>query len=250
MGNKFWVWAKDAEEKRVLYFDGVIASESWFDDEITPALFRSELYAGSGDITVWLNSPGGDCIAASQIYSMLMEYKGNVTIKIDGLAASAASVIAMAGTNVMMAPTALMMLHNPSTIAWGGGEEMLRAKALLDEVKESIINAYQIKTNQNRTDLSEMMDAETWLSANKAVEMGFADGVLEDTKRVKQAETYAFSKRSVTNSLMDKVRARIKPSFHSKPAEPDAQAEPIEPQTTIKSLTERLHLITGGIMHV
>ena len=114
--RKFWKWINQAEaEERVLELNGTIAEESWFDDDITPRMFKDELYSGSGPITVWINSPGGDCIAASQIYSMLMDYKGEVTVKIDGIAASAASVIAMAGTKVVIAPTALIMIHNPST---------------------------------------------------------------------------------------------------------------------------------------
>lgn len=112
--KKFWVWRNQADETapaaRVLELNGTIASESWFDDDITPQMFKDELFASEGDVTIWINSPGGDCIAASQIYSMLMDYKGNVTVKIDGIAASAASVIAMAGTEVLMAPTALMMM--------------------------------------------------------------------------------------------------------------------------------------------
>ena len=149
--QKFWNWKNQAVEtdsgnqaERVLELYGTIAEESWFDDDVTPKMFRDELFAGEGDIVVWINSPGGDCVAASQIYSMLMDYKGNVTVKIDGLAASAASVIAMAGTKVLMAPTALMMIHNPATMAFGDHEDMQKAIEMLNEVKESIINAYEI----------------------------------------------------------------------------------------------------------
>ena len=211
--KKFWNWARDADEsgERVLYFDGEISDETWWGDEITPAMFKSELFSDKGDITIWLNSPGGDCIAASQIYSMLMDYPHNVTVKIDGIAASAASVIAMAGTKVLMAPTALMMVHNPLTIAIGDTDEMQKAILMLDEVKESIINAYQVKTNQSRAKISHWMDAETWMNANKAIELGFADGVLEDSKRHQATPTYAFSRRAVTNSLLDKVRTKEQP---------------------------------------
>ena len=87
----------------------VIAEESWFADDVTPAMFKEELYSGDGPITLHINSPGGDCIAASQIYTMLMEYPHDVTVQIDGMAASAASVIAMAGTRVQMSPTSMMM---------------------------------------------------------------------------------------------------------------------------------------------
>jgi ATP-dependent Clp protease protease subunit len=216
--KKFWNWIKNENtQERTLYLDGVIAEESWFDDDITPRAFKAELHSGEGDITIWLNSPGGDCIAASQIYAMLMDYKGKITVKIDGIAASAASVIAMAGTNVQMAPTALMMIHNPLTVAIGDSEEMQKAISMLSEVKESIINAYEIKTGQSRTKLSHMMDAETWLNANKAIELGFADQIMEDEKKRVNLEdfTYAFSRRAVTNSLYMK----LKPKHNSIPTE-------------------------------
>ena len=210
--KKFWNWARDENTGvRTLYLDGVIAEDSWFDDDVTPKAFKADLTSGEGDIVIWLNSPGGDCIAASQIYTMLMDYKGTVTVKIDGIAASAASVIAMAGTTVLMAPTALMMVHNPLTVAIGDSEEMKKAIAMLSEVKESIINAYEIKTGQSRTKLSHLMDAETWLNAKKAIELGFADGILKDEKKRNQTEdvTYAFSRRAVTNSLLDKVKPKL-----------------------------------------
>ena len=209
--KKFWNWIKNENtQERTLYLDGVIAEESWLDDDITPRAFKAELHSGEGDITIWLNSPGGDCIAASQIYAMLMDYKGKITVKIDGIAASAASVIAMAGTNVQMAPTALMMIHNPLTVAIGDSEEMQKAISMLSEVKESIINAYEIKTGQPRIKLSHMMDAETWLNAKKAIELGFADQIMEDEKKRVNLEdvTYAFSRRAVTNSLYMKLKPK------------------------------------------
>lgn len=217
--KKFWVWKNQADENasaaRVLELNGTIASESWFDDDVTPQMFKDELFAADGDVTIWINSPGGDCIAASQIYSMLMDYKGNVTVKIDGIAASAASVIAMAGTEVLMAPTALMMIHNPATMAFGDHVEMQKAIEMLDEVKESIINAYEIKTGLTRAKLSHLMDDETWMNAKKAMELGFADGMLEDDKKSEAPEAYAFSSkaidRALMNKLVDKTRAEKQP---------------------------------------
>ena len=215
--KKFWAWKNQADtgsggndsgSARELELYGTIAEESWFDDDITPAMFKEELFAGSGPITVWINSPGGDCVAASQIYTMLMDYRGDVTVKIDGIAASAASVIAMAGTEVLMAPTALMMIHNPATIAMGDHEDMQKAIEMLDEVKESIINAYEIKTSLSRAKLSHLMDAETWMNANKAVELGFADGVLEDEKNMDVIPAYAFSRKTVQVALMNKITAK------------------------------------------
>lgn len=231
--KKFWDWARDSDE-RVLYFNGEISDETWWDDKVTPGLFRDELFSGEGDITIWLNSPGGDCVAASQIYAMLMDYKGNVTVKIDGIAASAASVVAMAGTKVLMAPTALMMVHNPLTVAIGDSEELQKAMEMLAEVKESIINAYQIKTNQSRAKISHWMDAETWMNANKAIELGFADGILEDEKRKPSEDlTFAFSRRAVTNSLLGKVMPKVIPK----------QTE-LHQGIPIESLEKRLSLIS------
>lgn len=196
---------------------GTIAEESWWDDDVTPQIFRDELFAGNGPVTIYINSPGGDCVAASQIYTMLMDYKGSVTVKIDGIAASAASVISMAGTKVLMSPTAMMMIHNPLTVAIGDSAEMQKTIAMLDEVKESIINAYEIKTGQSRTKLSHLMDAETWMNANKAIEYGFADGVLEDEKKSPEAViSFAFSRRAVTNSLLNKL-PKSKPQKTEKP---------------------------------
>ena len=212
--RKFWNWINQADEnapaERVLELYGTIAEESWFDDDITPAMFKDELFSGTGPITVWINSPGGDCIAASQIYTMLMDYKGDVTVKIDGVAASAASVVAMAGTKVLIAPTALMMIHNPATMAFGAHADMEKAIDMLSQVKESIINAYELKTGLSRVQLSHMMDDTTWMNAKRAVELGFADGILTDEKHSADAEGYAFSASAVERALINKISGRNK----------------------------------------
>ena len=216
--NKFWNWARDANDgSRTLYLSGTIAEESWFDDDITPAMFKDELFSGEGPITVWINSPGGDCIAASQIYTMLMDYKGDVTVKIDGVAASAASVVAMAGTKVLIAPTALMMVHNPATMAFGDHADMEKAIDMLSEVKESIINAYELKTGLSRVQLSHMMDDTTWMNAKRAVELGFADGILTDEKHSTDAEGYAFSASAVERALINKISVKAKAEPDQKP---------------------------------
>lgn len=221
--------------ERVLEIYGTIAEESWFDDDVTPQLFRDELFSGSGPVTIWINSPGGDCIAASQIYSMLMDYKGNVTVKIDGIAASAASVIAMAGTKVLMAPTALMMIHNPATGAFGDHTDMQKAIEMLDEVKESIINAYELRTSLSRTQLSRMMDSETWMNAKKAVEFGFADAFLEDAKRqLGDAEAYEFSTKAVEIAVINKIAAKIGKTEAAKPK-----------GRSVDELMERLNLLNN-----
>ena len=242
--KKFWNWknktitnqeTETQNQERILFLNGTIAEESWFDDEVTPALFKDELNSGEGDITVWINSPGGDCIAAAQIYNMLMDYKGNVTVKIDGIAASAASVIAMAGNKVIVSPVSMIMIHNPATIAAGDTSEMQKAIAMLDEVKESIINAYEIKTGLSRAKLSHLMDAETWMDANSAIEMGFADEIMQRNTEDDELEvpnvSMTFSRASVTNSLMEKMAEKCKISQKTKN------------EIASDSLLERLELI-------
>jgi len=245
--KKFWNWVRDeTEESRTLYLNGPIAEETWWGDEQTPAAFKKELLAGNGPVTVWINSPGGDVFAAAQIYNMLMEYTSPVIVKIDGIAASAASVIAMAGGEVHMSPVSMLMIHNPATIAIGDSEEMLKAKALLDEVKESIINSYELKTGLSRAKLSHLMDNETWMNANKAVELGFADKILyadggepKDDAEPKFAwnkDGVLFSRTAVTNSLLGKI-----PKPKAKETEPQAPAEPAG--IPADSLYHRLNLI-------
>lgn len=245
--KKFWNWKnrkvlnQETNEEiveRTLELYGTIAEESWFDDDFTPQMFKDELNAGSGDITVWINSPGGDCVAAAQIYNMLANYKGNVTVKIDGIAASAASVIAMAGNTVLMSPVSMMMIHNPATMAFGDHTEMAKAIEMLEGVKDSIINAYVLKTGMSRAKLSRLMDAETWMDATKAVELGFADDIItrnafptkeedeeedepkegesekqestEEDEKKKSSNSVLFSRKAVNNALLNKLEEHYK----------------------------------------
>ena len=264
--KKFWKWVRDeTSEERTLYLNGPIAEETWWGDEVTPKQFKKELLEGGGPVTVWINSPGGDVFAAAQIYNMLMEYTGSVTVKIDGIAASAASVISMAGSEVLMSPVSMLMIHNPSTIAWGDSEELRRAKEMLDEVKESIINAYELKTGLSRTKLAHLMDNETWMNAKKAVELGFADKVMfaddADPANAKVSPSWnsmggLFSRAAVTNSLLGKIpkpkaEKPAEPPAEPEappPAEPEKPAEPQEPAepagTPAESLYKRLNLIS------
>lgn len=262
--KKFWNWKSrttqnqtDTEaEERILELHGTIAEESWFDDDVTPQLFKDELNAGKGDITVWINSPGGDCVAAAQIYNMLTDYKGNVTVKIDGIAASAASVIAMAGNKVLMSPVSMMMIHNPATAAFGDHAEMQKAIDMLAEVKESIINAYAIKTGLTRAKLSRLMDSETWMDANKAVELGFADDIIvnapkgsdktdeneestEEEER-KTSDSMLFSRRAVNNALFNKLEKHY---IHSETTVTKQAEIPAVNGTSAKKLKERLEIM-------
>lgn len=211
----FWNWLNVQQAgqtiERVLTIDGVIGSDSWYDDEVTPAEFKKQLYADKGPVTIWINSPGGDVFAAAQIYNMLRDYPGKVTAKIDGIAASAASVIAMAADEVLMSPVSTMMIHNPWTFAVGDERDMERVKAQLAEVKDTIINAYQLKTGMSRKELSDLMDDETYFEVYWAIEHKFADGIIE-RRPIQEggAENHTgrkFGSRSSAAVLMNRIRA-------------------------------------------
>lgn len=209
--NKFWNWIKNEENgDRTLRLEGIIAEESWWEDEITPKQFRDELNGGDGDISVWINSYGGDVFAAAQIYNMLKDYPHKVTVKIDGIAASAASVIAMAGDVVKISPVGTLMIHDPLTFAVGTSEEMKAAIRMLDEVKETIINSYELKTKLPRDKISKMMTAQTWLNAKKALEFGFVDEILfADENSENAADAVIFSPKNITNCLINKIKNRV-----------------------------------------
>ena len=207
-------------------------------------------------------------MAAAQIYNMLSNYKGKVTVKIDGIAASAASVIAMAGDTVLVSPVSMLMIHNPATIAWGDHAEMQKAIDMLSEVKESIINAYVLKTGLSRPKLSHLMDAETWMDANKAVELGFADEIVarakaepekepeegegdtdgeeeEEKKFPPSTSSMLFSRRAANNALLNKLAAKY--GGEKPKADIQAQAEIPAPDTetgrSVDALMERLNLL-------
>lgn len=183
--KKFWSFKAAANGRGELHLYGIIESYTWWGDEITPQTFKSELDA-LGDISVldvYINSDGGDVFAGQAIHSMLKRHKAKVNVYIDGIAASIASVIAMAGDTIYMPRNSMMMIHNPWTIALGNANEFRKLADDLDAMRESMIAAYQEKSGIERDPLIEMLDAETWLSAEKAVEFGFADEI-EEQKQV------------------------------------------------------------------
>ena len=201
-------------------------------------------------------------MAAAQIYNMLTQYKGNVTVKIDGIAASAASVIAMAGNMVLMSPVSMMMIHNPATVAFGDHAEMQKAIDMLAEVKESIINAYVIKTGLSRSKLSHLMDAETWMDANKAVELGFADDIVTraetkpntdpeeededdestEEKEKKPTDSMLFSRKAINNALMNKLEKHYVQSKETVTKQAEISVS-TNKGTSAKEIKERLDFI-------
>lgn len=185
--RKFWEFRAQADNPKVgeLLLYGEISEVSWWGDEVTPKQFREELEA-LGDIEelrVYINSPGGDVFAGQAILSMLKRHSAYKVVYIDGLAASAASIVAMAGDVIRMPRNAMMMIHNVWTIVVGDANELREVADALDRITESVVAAYEEKTGLDRDEIKRMMDAETWMTAEEAVELGFADEI-EDAKTV------------------------------------------------------------------
>ena len=233
MKRKFWNWIRnETNEERTLVLNGEISDETWFGDEVTPVCEGAEYRSRRCHSLDQLSGRG--CVCGSTDLQHAHGVQGNVTVKVDALAASAASVIAMAGTTVLMSPVGMMMIHNPMTIAIGDSKEMQKAGEMLDEVKESIMNAYEVKTGLSRARISHLMDAESWFNAKKAVELGFADGILgggvdntEDRADGMGAESMMFSRTALTNLLLSKLIPK-----------------PEDKKTSVGQLEKRLNLFT------
>lgn len=214
---KFWNFVDSGEEVE-LRIDGEIVpdNDAWLAEffgakAMSPNDFRQMLASYRGrDITVWIDSIGGDVFAAVGIYNALKEHNGKITVKIDGKALSAASLVAMAGDQVLMSPGSLMMIHNPWTGIVGDAHEMRHMATVLDEVKDAIINVYQSKTKLSRAKLARMMDEETWMSAKKAVAEGFADGILYAESAQEPISALAFSRLAIQNSVSSSINSFIK----------------------------------------
>ena len=215
--SKFWKFitnkTNDSQNEEVeLRIQGDIVSDDdvwiyeWLGfDCASPNVFRDELKQYDGkDITVWIDSYGGEVFAAAGIYNALKNHNGKITTKIDGKAMSAASVIAMAGDKVMMSPVAILMIHNPLSSIHGYASDMRKQADVLDSVKESIVNAYQLKSGRSRNKISEMMDDETWMDVNTAIKNGFADEMLyadkkDDGEPQNKAMNFCFNRLSIQN---------------------------------------------------
>lgn len=241
---KFWKWSNSvSSNNQELILDGPIASDTWWGDEVTPDLFREELKQHAGDLTVVINSPGGDVFAGLAIYNALVNHNGNVTVRVDGLAASIASVIAMAGDKIIMSPGSMIMIHRPSVYAVGTVDDMEKAKDVLMKIEEGITPIYAKRTGLSDEKIAELLEAETWMLADKAVELGFADEVSEAPEKQKQDEgvqnamgmNFAFSMSAVKQadvkpmqSLVEQIKAKAEAEA-AKAAEPTEDAP--EPET-------------------
>lgn len=218
--SKFWNFVKNAAESDQveLRIEGEIVSDDdawlyeWFGIAVaSPNAFRSALAEHKGkDITVWIDSWGGDVFAAAGIYNALKNHKGKITAKVDGKAVSAATVIAMAADELLMSPVSIFMIHNPWSGTMGEAKDMRQMAAVLDEVKETIINAYEKKSGRTREEISVLMDRTSWMSAQTAMAEGFVDGMLFSEEESAEAQpvqnSYMLSGLAIQNSVDETMR--------------------------------------------
>lgn len=211
MSKKFWKIqnAVDSDGSELI-LEGVVASESWWGDEVTPQMFRDELKAlNTSNLTVVINSPGGDVFAGVQIYNALKNLNQHVTVRVDGLAASIASVIAMAGDKIVLSPGSLMMVHKPSMMTWGDANDMDKAKEVLNVIEAELLDIYVSRTGLSLERVSELVNAETWMGGAEAVELGFADEAktekeetsISDTVKAMMGGKLQFSMKATQHSL-------------------------------------------------
>ncbi len=245
MSREFWEFkaVKDSDVGELLLY-GEISDSSWWGDEVTPKQFKKDLDA-LGDISelrVYINSPGGNVFAGQTIYSILKRYQAQVNVYVDGLAASAASVVAMAGDRIIMPRNAMMVIHNPWTVVAGDANELLEVADALDKVRDTMIAVYEERTGLKKDQIVEMLDAETWLTAEEAVEMGFADEI-EEAKQV--AVSIAGKGQLEVNGLtVDLSRYTNPPKLmvaeHTKTPQPNSG-----PDNRLKLMGLELELLTG-----
>ena len=241
---RFWNLIPDPETPGdgVLDIEGPIAEESWWGDECSSREFVKAL-KDVGNVTVHINSPGGDVMAGAEIYSALREHslngRGRVTVIVTALAASAASVVAMAGDEILISPVAYMMIHNPWSMAVGDAKEMRKTAKTLDEITEGLITAYQQRTGKSRDQLKRMLENETWMSAQTCVDEGFADGVYGGEIRAAACAGAGMMTRATPESIRelcarwDRAHAKAVEDPEEEPDEepeedPDEETEPAE----------------------
>ncbi len=240
--RKFWE-ARAMDEPGVgeLLLYGEIGDYTWWGDEVTPRQFKEDLDA-LGDISelrVFINSPGGDVFAGQAIYSILRRHKAKVSVYVDGIAASAASLIAMAGDRIVMPHNAMLMIHNPWTLAAGDANHFLEVAEALDKVRDAMIAVYEEQTGLGKDEIVALLDAETWMTAAEAIELGFADGI-EEAKQV--AASVAGKGKLLINGLVVDLTQYQNPP---KVLVAKQEQEP-PPDNRLRLLSVELELLTGS----
>lgn len=245
--RKFWQVRAAADDPQVgeLLLYGEISDVTWWGDEVTPKQFADDLkkLGDVKEIRVYINSPGGDVFAGQAIYSMLNRHPARVTVYVDGLAASAASLVAMAGDRIVMPKNAMMMVHNPWTFVAGNADTLRQVADDLDKVREAMIPVYEARTGLERARVIELLDAETWMTAEEAVELGFADEI-EEAKAV--AASVAGPGRLVINGVtVDLSQYKRPPKLLVAAEQPKTPAQPAD-DTKLRLLALELELVAGS----
>ncbi len=229
--KKFWAFRAKGTKKGELTLYGDISSSSWFGDEVTPKQFKADMDAlGEIDeLDIFINSGGGDVFAGQTIYSILKRKNAIKTVYVDGLAASIASVIAMAGDRIVIPRNAMIMIHNPYTFTAGNAEELRKMADDLDKIRESIVSTYEDKTGLDRKKIIELMDAETWMTADEAKEYGFADDVEEEKQVAASVGGFFMNKyRNVPENLKNQEIPVVDPNEENQESNLDNPANAVE----------------------
>lgn len=245
----FWTWKNVDAERPEMEIDGVISQYSWLDDEITPKIFKQELYkyGKGGPVLVKLNSPGGDVIAAAKMRDIMHEYPGEITVRVSGMAASAAVMVAISGERVEITDSSYMMIHDPMVVVLGylNIETLERLRDNLKSIKDGIIPAYAQRTGKSEGVIANMMTNETWMSAREAVENGFADAVLEGGKRTAPSfENVAYV--NVLTSYGNVPAEVLNQSEGPAPSDAEPKPEDVERERNVKRLRERIQNMRKG----
>ena len=184
--NKFWNFIPAAGNKppELLLYGAISSQQSWWEDRVTPGKFNEEL-AALGDVSeiiVRINSGGGDVFAANAIFTRLKDCSAKITVKIDGWAASAATIIAMAGDTIKVAKNGVFMIHDPAMTVWDTftAEDFEKMAEELKVIKQSIVNTYAMKSGRDAQDIEQLMSVETWWTGEDAVSNGFCDEIMFD----------------------------------------------------------------------
>lgn len=190
-------------------------------DAVSPRKVEQALNDADDDqVELDVASGGGDVFAASEIYTMLKNYAGKVVVNIQGLAASAASVIAMAGDVVNMSPTAQMMIHKAWTITMGNSDDLEHDSKMMDSTDQSIVNAYEAKTGLKRDEILKMMSDETWMTAQDAVDKGFADAVSTGQKAEEPVQVFNAKAQPLLNKqAVNKIKNLMAKARQAKPVD-------------------------------
>jgi ATP-dependent Clp protease protease subunit len=244
--DPFWRWVNIDTDQPEMEIDGVISQYSWFEDEITPKIFKEQLYQNGrgGPVLMKLNSPGGDVIAAAKMRAIMTDYPGEITVRIEGMAASAAVIVAISGRRVQITDAAYMMIHDPAVVVFLAQLDIETLGKLRDDlraIKDGIVPAYSAKTGLTEERIARMMTSETWMSAREAVELGFADEIYSGGQ---QAPRSPITNIAYVNALQSYLN--VPPALRDLTRqESEPEAENVERERKYERLRERINQIQG-----